>query len=56
MARQLHCHSVMGRFPPFYVAFGHFLMGKLAIHRNRHLTFAVNWLPVSRAQTLILLS
>ena len=27
-----------------------------SIQMNRHLTFAVNWLQVSRAQTLILLS
>ncbi len=24
-ARQLHCHSEMGRFAPFHVAFGVFL-------------------------------
>ena len=28
MARQLHCHSEMGRFAPFHVAFGAFSDGE----------------------------
>ena len=57
MARQLHCHSELGRFAPFHAAFGAFFWwGRLAIHKNRHLTFAANCLLSSRAQTLILLS
>ena len=35
---------------------GIFWWGRLAIHRNWHLTFVANWLPVSRGRHLILLS
>lgn len=58
MARQLHCHSELGRFAPFHVAFGAFSDGEglRYIGISVSLTFVANWLPGPRDRTMILLS